>query len=67
MTQKPAGPFASDGEIASKMEERGDALQAQVEKLEHSLRAYRAEMGSPVKDLSLIQVRRNQLFNIFPR
>lgn len=67
MLSKPAGPFASDGEIASKMEEWGDAQAARVAELEHGIRAYRAEMESPVKDLSLIQVRRHQLFNLILR
>ena len=37
MLSKPTGPFASDGEIASKMEEWGDALQARVAELEAGL------------------------------
>ena len=38
---KPRGPFASDGEIASKMEEGGNALQDRMEKLEKVLAAAR--------------------------
>ena len=34
MLTKPAGPFASDGEIASKMEDWGDSLAARVAGLE---------------------------------
>ena len=37
MLSKPTGPFASDGEIASKMEEWGNALQARIAELEHEL------------------------------
>lgn len=37
MLTKPSGPFASDGEIASKMEEWGDALAARVVELEARL------------------------------
>ena len=34
MLTKPAGPFASDGEIASRMEQWGDSLAARVAELE---------------------------------
>ena len=40
-TSKPAGPFASDGEIASKMEQWGDALAAEVSQLEEELAVLR--------------------------
>lgn len=42
MLTKPAGPFASDGEIASKMEEWGDSLASRVLELEATVRSLHA-------------------------
>ena len=57
MLTKPTGPFASDGEIASKMEEWGDALAARIAELEALLSGIKSCTRCPnPADQSLVHI-----------